>query len=111
MKMVLVAIVMVLGAVELWAGDPDWSMKVPKPIPGCEYYVNGKGDFERVCDGDLTAKEMACHQRMQEAMKLVNEYIQGIWPIPENGKTQGRPLYKAYKQEWEATMRDCVTDK
>lgn len=93
------------------AGEPDWTMKVPKPIPGCEVYVKSDGTVTRVCDGDLTAHEQTCYAKMQEAMRMVEQVQQdGHYRIyNETGwfVTQWA-LDERQTHQWRETVKECV---
>lgn len=53
-----------------------------------------------VCDEELNCVQLSCVQRMREAMRSANTYLQGPWN-------------NAWKEaaQWGQTMKDCVEGK
>lgn len=100
--------------------EPDWSMKLPQQWDGGTItlgsgrtwkIVENNGNELVNCTSDSLSscrvvgleKKLECHQRMQEAMRLMAPYIKSwrTWLERE------LPM-KQHNDQWEATMKDCV---
>ena len=100
MQLTVLAAVLVLP-VTGWAGEKEYIVKMGDPIAHCMVYQDK--DLGLMMNGPGCPKHQApaCYQRMREAMRLMEAFMQKQEVIPAED-------YARIKEQWNQTMRDCV---
>lgn len=89
------------------AGEHVWETNTP----GCRLYQkDDHAKVERICDGDnpISLKELACYQKMQEAMMAMDPLHHITLGELSRNKELQESMFKPAMKRWDATMKECV---